>query len=127
MIWKLFALALLLALMALMLRNFGFKGASVFAVLAIVCLISTIASELSGISELLGYSELFSGEAMEYTRQIVKIVGVGYLFGIGADICTELGEVGISKAVVVAGRVEIFALALPYFKEILDIGVELLG
>ena len=77
--------------------------------------------------ELFGYSELFSGESMEYVSAIVKIVGAGYIFGIGADVCRELGEGGIANGVAVAGHVEIFVITLPFLKKILDFGTELIG
>ena len=57
---------------------------------------------------------------------IVMIIGVGYIFGISADICREVGEGGISSGVILVGRAEMVAIALPYFKRILDIGTELL-
>ena len=126
MIWKIIGLGLFLSLMGLLLRSFGARGAGAFAALAIVSLISTILGELSSLGELFGHSELFDGEAKKYVSAIVKVVGAGYVFGIGADICRELGESGIANGVLVAGRVEIFAISLPFFKEILDIGAELL-
>ena len=126
MILKITALGLLLALMGILLRSFGFRGAGAFAALGIAVLLSFAAREMSDLGRLFGYSELFSGEAMTYVSAIMKIVGAGYVFGIGADICRELGEGGIANGVLVAGRVEIFAITLPYLKQILDIGAELL-
>ncbi len=126
MILKITALGLLLALMGILLRSFGFRGAGAFAALGVATLVSFTAGELSELFGLFGYSELFSEEAMGYVGAIMKIVGAGYIFGIGADICRELGEGGIANGVLVAGRVEIFAITLPYLKKILDIGAELL-
>jgi len=126
MIFKIFALGILFALMALLLRSFGFRGAGVFTAIAIISLVSVVFGELSQLGELFGYSKLFSQEGLDYAKAIIKIIGAGYVFGIGADICRELGEVGVGSAVLVAGRIEIFAITLPYFKKILDIGAELL-
>ena len=126
MIFKILALGLLLSLMGILLRSFGFRGAGAFSALGIALLVSFCTRELSSLGGLFGYSELFSEEAMTYVGAIMKIVGAGYLFGIGADICRELGEAGIANGVLVAGRVEIFAITLPYLKQILDIGAELL-
>ena len=53
--------------------------------------------------------------------------GLGYLFGISADICRELGESGIAKSLEVVGRVEIIAVAVPFWKKIIETGVELIG
>ena len=126
MIFKIIALGFLLSLMGILLRSFGFRGAGAFAALGIAALVSSSAAELSELFGLFGYSELFSEEAMTYAGAIMKIVGAGYIFGIGADICRELGEAGIANGVLVAGRVEIFAITLPYLKKILDICAELL-
>ena len=54
------------------------------------------------------------------------MLGVGYVFGIVSDICEEMGERGISSAVINAGRIEIFLLIFPYFKKILEMGIGLL-
>ena len=49
------------------------------------------------------------------------------MFGITADLCTSLGEIGIARAVTVVGRVQIFAVAYPYFEKMIALGMELLG
>lgn len=126
MILKITAMGILLALMGILLRSFGFRGAGAFAALGVASLVSFAAKELTGLFGLFGYSNLFSEEAMTYVGGIMKIVGAGYVFGIGADICRELGESGIANGVLVAGRVEIFAITLPYLEKILDVGAELL-
>ena len=56
----------------------------------------------------------------------IKVVGVGYLFGIVSEVCEELGERGIATAVVNVGRVEILVLIFPYLKEILEMGIGLI-
>ena len=123
---RLALLGILLAVMALLLRSFGFRGAAVYAALGVAALLS---SSASGLGELFGIakdSALFRTDVAEYASAIAKIVGAGYLFGICAAICTELGEVGIARAVTVSGRIEVLLIALPYFKRILDLGTELM-
>ena len=126
MIVKAVGVALILTLMAVLLRSFGFKGAGVFAAFSLTVLLSFFVGEWAALSELFGYAATLDGEGAEYVGAIVKIIGVGYIFGISADICRELGEGGISSGVVLVGRAEMVAIALPYFKRILDIGTELL-
>ena len=126
MILKIIGLALLLAIMAILLRSFGFKGAGAFAAFAVVAVFSAVSGELASIGDLLGNSSLFDGEASEYASAIIKLVGAGYLFGICSDVCRELGEVGIANGVTAAGRVEIFVLTLPYLGRILELGAELI-
>ncbi len=127
MILKIVGLSLLLAIMAFLLRSFGFKGAGVFAAIAVIAVFSAVSGELATLSSLVGASTLFSGEASRYAGTIIKLVGSGYLFGICSDVCRELGEVGIANGVTVAGRVELFALTAPYLGKILELGEELLG
>lgn len=127
MIVRLFAIGLLLAVMAMMLRSFGFRGAVVFSLFAVTVIFSTAASELVALVDKMGLDVLLSGEAAKYTSAIAKVVGCGYLFGISADMCRELGEAGIAKAVIVCGRIEILLIAAPYFAEILKIGQELIS
>lgn len=58
---------------------------------------------------------------------ILKIVGVGYLAGIVSDVCRELGETMTASAVVFIGRIEIIAIATPFFEEVVSLGMELIG
>ena len=127
MIIRLFAIGLLLAVMAMMLRSFGFRGAVVFSLFAVTVIFSAAAGELSLLFKDMGLATLFSGDAARYTTAIAKVVGCGYLFGISADMCRELGEVGIAKAVIVSGRIEILLIAAPFFAEIFKIGQELIS
>ena len=127
MIMRLFATGILLAVMAMLLRSFGFRGAVTFSLFAVVVILSAAAGELSVLLDNMGLGALFSGEAARYTTAIAKVVGCGYLFGIAADMCRELGEVGIAKAVILGGRIEILLIAAPYFAEILRIGQELIS
>ena len=123
---KICALALLFAFMALILRSFGFRGAAAFTALAVAFLLSRASSELASLGSFGELKELLPGDALEYVGAIAKVVGAGYLFGICADVCQELGESGIAKAVSVAGRAEILLIASPYVVRIIDVATELL-
>ena len=63
----------------------------------------------------------------ESASALIKITGVGTLFGLSSDAVRELGEAGIAKAVDMVGRVEIITLTLPFIEEVLEIGAELIG
>ena len=116
----------MLVVTAFLLRSFGWKGAPVFVAICIVVLISESAD---AIFEILKFTQSL-GNNTDIEKPIsaaLKILSCGYLFGICADICRELGEGGIAKAVEVTGRVEIIVLVLPFFKKIIDIGIGLVG
>ena len=124
MIFKLFGTALVLAFVAFLLKNFGWKGAPVFAAVAAILFIceakDTMNFVFSSIEKIGSEAKIGSSLAAA-----IKVLGLGYLFGICADICRELGEAGIAKSVEVVGRVEIIAVVIPYFEEIIKAGIGL--
>lgn len=126
MIIKVCAAGIALGIGALLMRELGFRGAPVFAVTCIVVLLTVVADGAGELRESIGIISAMTRSEAEVSA-VVKIVGVGYLVGISSDICTELGERGIAKAVAVAGRVEILAIALPFFRRLLEYGAELLS
>ena len=108
---------LLLASALLLLKNFGFKGAGVVAAFAPIVVMSTLGDKLSYVFGT--YSELISiADISEYISCSLKVVGIGYLGGIGADVCRELGEGGIAKCITVAARAELLVIATPHVMEV---------
>lgn len=126
MILNLFGAGLILGISAFILRSLGWRGAPVFAVICSVVLIAEAGESLSGVFSSL--SLLYRQKGMEEgVSAVLKVLGLGYLFGISSDVCRELGETGIAKSVEVVGRVEIIAVVIPFLKEIIETGVELVG
>lgn len=125
MIVRLCASALFLAICALILRELGFRGAPIFAIFAFLFLLGFATEYLESFGEL-GNRLRELGGAAEGIEAILKIVGVGCVAGITADICSDIGEKTISKGVIAVGRVEILAIALPFFIKIIDYSLELI-
>ena len=125
MIPKILAIGMIIAFTGLLLSEMGYKGKRSFAALSSVLLLTSLADELYGIfSEIYRIAE--DGGAAEVARSALRVIGLGYVFGISADIAEELGETGVSRALGTVGRVEIFGLTLPYAKKILELGVSLI-
>ncbi|MBE6644278.1 MAG: hypothetical protein E7612_02725 [Ruminococcaceae bacterium] len=124
MIFKLFGTALVLAFVAFLLKNFGWKGTPIFAAVAAILFISEARDTMDFVFSSI---EKIGNEAKidDALSTAIKVLGLGYLFGICADICRELGEAGIAKSVEVVGRVEIIAVVIPYFEEIIKAGIGL--
>ena len=113
------AFLLLAAVSVLVLKSFGFRGAPLVSVIAIVSLVSYYSEALLSVSSLFG--ELSdTAEVGGYVSAALKIVGISYLSGISRDVCLEIGESGIAKAVSVVTRLELILLTVPYIKEILS-------
>lgn len=118
-------IAILSAVCAFLLRGLSNRAAPIFASLAAIFILSLCESSIDRImSDIVGIAS--GADLSEPVSVILKIIGLGYLFGISADICRELGEGGIAKALEVAGRVEIILLSVPYLIKTLNLGVGLI-
>ena len=125
MIFKLVGCAVLLSFLAFTLREFGFKGAPVFAVASGVLLLGLVASRLEE-TLFFGGALFLSETGGEILGVALKALGISYLFSIASEVCTSLGEGGIARALDVAGRVELVILIMPYVIKIIELGREML-
>ena len=120
---KVLLYAFITLFLGIILRELGFGGTRLILLLATVSLIGASVIGIGGIlADIPGLGEV--GE--EYTTAMLKIVGVGYVFGICSDVCAELGEVSLGNAVCLFGRIEILTLAMPFVERIVEKGVELI-
>jgi stage III sporulation protein AD len=125
MIFKACAVALVAAVCAVVLGELGWRGRGAFGVVSAVIVLSFATDGLSEIGTALG-SFSFVGELGELAEASMKIIGIGYVFGIGSDVCRELGEGAVASALNLVGRIEILLVTAPFFKEISELGLRLL-
>lgn len=125
MIFKACGIALLAAAVSVVLGELGWRGRGVFGVLSALIILSFAVDSLSALR---GASGLISqaSELGELGESAMKIVGIGYVFGIGSDVCRELGEGAVASALNVVGRIEILLVIAPFFKKIAELGLMLL-
>ena len=125
MIVKVSALALLCSASAFMLRGFGWRGVPVFAAICSLGLLSFVIPYIREMSSFIS-SISSSQNLLSSVSAVLKIIGVGYLAGITADVCRDLELPGAANAVVLVGRIEIVAIVTPFFSEIIRMGSELI-
>lgn len=117
--------AVALAVMIFLLREVGFRAAPVITVVAILLIllyaVRMYGDAVQALSPLI--SGALEGGAME---AMLKVTGMTYVFGIASDACLELGAAGVAKALDAVGRIEILLIAVPYVKEIVMLGAELI-
>ena len=118
-------ISLLGAFLSLILREAGFRGAKLFSAFVMV---ASAAFAVSAASKLVNFfsSLPLDPEIESGVAYVMKIVGASYVFGIASGICQEIGESGISSAILAIGRVEIILLSLPAISEIFALAGELL-
>ena len=111
------------AVLAFLLREIGFKGARLVSAAVIIGAVSFAVIGIGKITEGIGLSG-FGADFEEAALLILKIVGIGYLFGVSSDFCREMGEGGIASALLAVGRVEILLQILPTVAKIIGLGIE---
>lgn len=62
---------------------------------------------------------------LEYLKLIVKIVGLAYLAGFGAQICKDAGENGMAAKIELAGKIFILTMGIPIMVGLLDLILQL--
>ena len=116
------ALGLLVCVLSLLLREAGFRGSRLVSLVGVVGLMGFAVLEVDRILDELSLSERL-GNGAEQISDIFKIVGVGIVFGMISDMARDMGEGGVASALLVVGRVEIFALSVPYISSVLELAV----
>ncbi len=118
--------ALLLAVCAFTLREFGWRGTPVFVTFGVLLLLRTVF--LSAVPIFRFLSSLGADATLEGTASVVlKILGIGYLTSLTAGVCRGLGEGTLASAVETAGRLGVLLLALPFFERLITYASETLA
>lgn len=122
------ALISLIAIFALRGVGGGFQG--FVRVGACILLFSLVGVELSeGIDAIrdvyfgIKTENAFLGEALSV---MIKALGIALVGRLGADVCRECGESGMSQSIDAVTGVVIFSLSLPVLGKILDFASEVL-
>ena len=125
MIPKICALAILAAILYAALDSFGFKSKGLFGLLCALMILSALGDSLGSLfSSMLSIAERTG--ISDAASCALRAVGLGYVFGFTADVCSYLGEGVIAKAVTLVGRIQIFFVAYPYFEKTVALGIGLL-
>lgn len=122
-LWRVLAYAMITLFLGVVLKELGFKGTRLVILLGTVSLLGAF---VLYIGELFDILPSLDDDGMEYAVAMLKMVGVGYAFGICSDVCRELGENTLGSTVALLGRAEILLISLPFVKRIIERGIELI-
>ena len=117
-------IGLLAVMLALVLKEAGFKGTKLFSVSSAVVIFIIAAEAAEELVLMLGRNADSLGIS-SLARCLFKLVGVSYVFGVSVDLCRELGEQAVASAVLTAGRVEVFLIGAPYLEELFTLALRL--
>ena len=118
--------ALICVLLAALLHGMGYKSVGLFVVFASLLILSALGG---GVADIFGGIASFAEVAgiTDAAASALRVVGLGYIFGFTADVCSSLGNSLVASVVTVAGRVEMLLVALPYIQRVVRLGAELLS
>lgn len=113
---KLMCVALTLSMTLYLMGRLGRTEAPVYAAVGAVVLLSMGIVPLREAVETL--LPLGAGVGEDALSAVAKALSIGYLCGISADLCDDLGQAAVSRALVFGGRAMIFSLSVPYIVKI---------
>ncbi len=122
---KLIGSAMIMLFCLALLSEVGFKGKKTVSLICVAVLFAALAQDIDKLfGEYIGFAK--GAGIGEIAASAAKVIGAGYLFGICSDMAAELGESFVSKALVSFGKIEILLIVLPYFNDILNLGISLI-
>ena len=122
-ILQLVALAVLAAALAFVLRTLGAKGAPALTVAAglafVAYAVARYGEAIAAIREMADRAGVSDGVGV-----VLRMIFVGILCAVAADICRDVGENTLATRVEVCGKAEILLLALPFLLELVNLALE---
>lgn len=61
-----------------------------------------------------------------FLQTLIRILGIAYVVEFAADIARDAGETALGGRIELAGKIGIVLLALPIFKDVLDVIVQMI-
>ncbi|MBP3437338.1 MAG: hypothetical protein J6K61_05480 [Clostridia bacterium] len=113
------------AVLSSLLKEWKSPYAAYPALLSGLFLLITAFSKIQGLSSLWRFFE--GAGVSDAMKLVLKVLGVGYVSEIGAEICQELHGPLLASRLLFLGRVEIFLLCLPVLEELALSAIKMLG
>ncbi len=123
---SLLGVGVLLAFSFYLLSTLGAKSAPLYLALGAVFLFALASEPYFRAVEAL-FTIPTNAQTSEVAKTVSKALALGYLVGMGADLCDSLGANALSKALVFGGRMLIFSLGLPYLTSLISMAREWLS
>lgn len=120
MIFKLSALALIAATLAVIVRGTRPEISLQIGIAAGLLILLAVVEQLTGIvTEILSAAERY-GLQRQYLGAVFKVIGIAYVAQFAAQACRDCGEGGIAAKVELSARIIMLAITLPIVLSLLD-------
>lgn len=126
-IFAIFGIAIVSAVICLLLKQYRPEYAMVVSIACGILLFLMILKSLSpafqSMTDLMGKVAINS----EYTKAIIKTLGVCYVTQLASDACRDAGQTAIASKVELAGKVFIVLISLPLFQNLVEVAFSLIN
>lgn len=119
-IWQIVGLALVVTVIAIVLKQYKSDIALQLTILAGVTIFFLIMGKIKIIIDLLQDLADQANISSYYLLIVLKIVGIAYIAEFGAQICRDAGETALATKVEIAAKVTVLVLAIPIIAAILE-------
>lgn len=113
--------AVITAMLALVLRSVRPELAMQTAMAGGIAVLLMAAGELAGVYPKLRETLAELGAGSELLMPSVRVIGIAYMTGIGAELCRDAGENALAMKTEICGRVMLLSAALPVLASFISV------
>lgn len=113
--------AVITAMLALVLRSVRPELAMQTAMAGGIAVLLMAAGELAGVYPKLREMLAELGAGSELLMPSVRVIGIAYMTGIGAELCRDAGENALAMKTEICGRVMLLSAALPVLASFISV------
>ena len=124
-LWQWIGLAFVSAVMCMVVRIQQPQMAGLCAAAAGLILVASALESLKDLQGVFARLTELGGLKEGYLGTLLKVLGVSYAAEMAAQLCEDLGEVGLARKVELAGKLSVFSLTAPLLMTLLEMILEL--
>ena len=126
-IFNIIAIGIVGSLICILLKQYKPEYATILALCCGVMIFAVIISMLTPIFDNIKTLLSNSGVNLEYSKIIVKSLGICYISQLASDACKDSGQSMIASKIELAGKASILVLCLPLFEKLSNIAISLIN
>lgn len=122
-----FAICIITAFLAIILKNYRPEYALVLSVLSASVLLIFLLGDISEGLRLFSNKFAELGLKSSYLAVVMKVLGICVITGFVSDICLEAGQPALANRASFAGRCAVFVISLPLLSSLIDTAIRIIG
>ncbi|MEG0571237.1 MAG: SpoIIIAC/SpoIIIAD family protein [Oscillospiraceae bacterium] len=125
-LFSIFGIALVATALCIIFKQYKPEYALVISIISGILIFTLLLINLKPIFEVIQELMLKARINGQYSKAIIKTLGICYITQLACDSCKDAGESSIAQKVELAGKVSIVIIALPLFENLVSIATKLI-